>query len=60
MVEGVKLNCSVDSLAVLSRNSLKEGGSVHKGWSLLLKSKAVELSPAFFKGLLEVCLVFIA
>lgn len=58
-VEGVKLKCSVDGLAVLSRNSFKEGG-FHKGWSLVLKSKAVELRPAFFGGLLEVYSMFIA
>lgn len=60
VVEGIKLNCSVDSLAVLSRNSFKEGGRLRKGWSLILKSKAVELRPAFFGGSLEAYSMFIA
>lgn len=58
-VEGVKVNCSVDGLAVLSRNLFKEGGGFRQGWSLGLKSKAAEMRPAFFGGLLEVYSVFI-
>lgn len=60
MVEGVRVNCSVDGLAVLTRNSFKEGEGFRQGWSLVLQSEAAELRPAFFGGLLEVYSVFIA